>query len=94
MPPTTLLIQVYLQSLLLLCEYWKTQHKITDPENHANKNAHDAFIKHFKKYQHEYGLPPANPSTAGSKTSSRVVSVIGEEEEEEEIEEDEEAGAA
>jgi hypothetical protein len=78
----------------LLCEYWKTLHKLTDPANRAKKNAHDAFIKYFKKYQHEHGLPPATPSTAGSKTSSRTVSValeemeeVEEEEEEEEVEE-------
>jgi hypothetical protein len=82
----------------LLCEYWKTLHKITDPVNRAKKNAHDAFIKYFKKYQDQYGLPPATPSTAGSKTSSRAASVTpvdesaeGEEMEEmEEIEEEEE----
>jgi hypothetical protein len=76
----------------LLCEYWKTLHKLTDPANRAKKNAHDAFIKHFKKHQHFYGLPPATP--AGSKTSSRVASVALEEGEEveemEEIEEEEE----
>jgi hypothetical protein len=70
---------------------------MTDPVNHVKKNAHDAFIKHFKKYQHDHGLPPTTPSTAASKTSSRAGSVdlvdesIGEEEEEEE--EDEDAGA-
>jgi hypothetical protein len=82
----------------LLCEYWKTLHKITDPVNRAKKNAHDVFIKYFKKYQDQYGLPPATPSTAGSKTSSRAASVTpvdesveGEEMEEmEEIEEEEE----
>jgi hypothetical protein len=76
----------------LLCEYWKTLHKLTDPANRAKKNAHDAFIKHFKKHQHFYGLPPATP--AGSKTSSRAASVAPEEGEEveemEEIEEEEE----
>jgi len=78
----------------LLCEYWKTLHKLTDPANRAKKNAHDAFNKYFKKYQHEHGLPPATPSTAGSKTSSRAASValeemeeVEEEEEEEEVEE-------
>ena len=76
----------------LLCEYWKTLHKLTDPANRAKKNAHDAFIKHFKKYQHEYGLPPATPSTAGSKNSSRAASVapVDESEEGEEVEEEEE----
>ena len=78
---------VYMWSL---CNYWKSEHKIDAPENHAKKKAHNAFLKHFKKYQHLHGLPPATPSTAGSKTSSRDVSVIGEEEEEEEMEEEEE----
>jgi hypothetical protein len=84
---------VYMWSL---CNYWKSEHKIDAPENHAKKNAHNAFMKHFKKYQHLYGLPPATPSTAGSKTSSRAASVApveseeGEEMEEmEEIEEEE-----
>ena len=74
----------------LLCEYWKTLHKLTDPTNRAKKNAHDAFNKYFKKYQHEHGLPPATPSTAGSKTSSRAASVALEEMEEVEEEEEEE----
>jgi hypothetical protein len=76
----------------LLCEFWKTLHKMTDPVNRSKKNTHDAFIKHFKKYQHEYGLPPATPSTAGSKNSSRAASVapVDESEEGEEVEEMEE----
>ena len=79
----------------LLCDYWKSLHKMTDPVNRVKKNAHDAFIKYFKKYQDQYGLPPATPSTAGSKTSSRAVSVApsvideGSQEEEEEEEEEE-----
>ncbi len=56
-----------------LCNYWKLEYKIDVPENHAKKNAHTVFMKYFKKYQHEYGLPPATPSTSGSKTSSRTV---------------------
>ena len=76
----------------LLCDYWKSLHKMTDPVNRVKKNAHDAFIKYFKKYQDQYGLPPATPSTAGSKTSSRAVSVtpVDESEEGEEMEEIEE----
>ena len=79
----------------LLCDYWKSLHKMTDPVNRVKKNAHDAFIKYFKKYQDQYGLPPATPSTAGSKTSSRAASVApvdesDEGEEMEEIEEEEE----
>ena len=79
----------------LLCDYWKSLHKMTDPVNRVKKNAHDAFIKYFKKYQDQYGLPPATPSTAGSKTSSRAASVAPVEESEEgeemeEIEEEEE----
>ena len=77
---------VYMWSL---CNYWKSEHKIDVPENHGKKKTHNAFLKHFKKYQHLHGLPPATPSTTGSKTSSRAVSVIGEEEEEEEVEEEE-----
>jgi hypothetical protein len=81
----------------LLCEYWKTLHKLTDPANRAKKNTHDDFIKHFKKYQHEHGLPPATPSTTGSKTSSRAASVTPVDEsiveEQEEIEEEEEEEA-
>ena len=78
----------------LLCEYWKSLLKMNDPENRAKK-ANDAFFKYFKKYQYLYGLPITTPSTAGSKTSSRTVSVIGDEVEEEmeemeEMEEEEE----
>ena len=83
-----------------LCNYWKSEHKIDTPENRTKKNAHDAFIKHFKKYQHLHGLPPITPSTTGSKTTSRAGSVApvddsivdeGEEMEEmEEIDEEEE----
>ena len=90
--------------MCLLCEYWKSLHKMTDPDNRAKKNANDAFFKFFKKHQHEYGLPLATPSTAGSKTSSRAASVapVDESEEGEEMEEieeideedDEDAGAA
>ena len=83
---------VYMWSL---CNYWKSEHKIDAPENHAKKKAHNAFLKHFKKYQHLHGLPPATPSTADSKTSSRAASVApsvideGSQEEEEEEEEEE-----
>ena len=41
----------------LLCDYWKSLHKMTDPVNRVKKNAHDAFIKYFKKVQHLHGLP-------------------------------------
>ena len=78
---------VYMWSL---CNYWKSEHKIDAPENHAKKKAHNAFLKHFKKHQHLHGLPPATPSTAGSKTSSRAASVALEEMEEVEEEEEEE----
>ena len=85
-----------------LCNYWKSEHKIDAQENHAKKKSHNAFIKHFKKYQHEHGLPPTTPSTAGSKTSSRAASEApvdeseeGEEMEEmDEIEEEDEEAAA
>jgi hypothetical protein len=76
---------VYMWSL---CNYWKSEHKIDEPENHAKKNAHNAFMKFFRKHQHFYGLPPATP--AGSKTSSRAASVALEEMEEVEEEEEEE----
>jgi len=75
---------VYMWSL---CNYWKSEHKIDEPENHAKKNAHNAFMKFFRKHQHFYGLPPATP--AGSKTSSRAASVALEEMEEVEEEEEE-----
>ncbi len=83
-----------------LSTHYMSLHNINEPENKIKKNAHAAFVKYFKKYQHEHGLPPATPSSAGSKTSSRTgsqaVSVVDEDEENEdddEDEEDEEAGA-
>ena len=60
---------VYMWSL---CNCWKSEHKIDADENRVKKKAHNAFLKHFKKHQHLHGLPPATPSTAGSKTSSRA----------------------
>ena len=36
----------------LLCDYWKSLYKMTDPVNRVKKNANDAFFKYFKKYQH------------------------------------------
>ena len=71
-----------------LCDYWKS----LMPLDRVQKNAHSAFNKYFKKYQHEYGLPPVTPSTAGSKTSSRAASVAPVDESIDE--DDEEANAA
>ena len=57
-----------------LSAHFMSLHNINEPENKIKKNAHAAFVKYFKKHQHEHGLPPATPLTAGSKTSSRTVS--------------------
>ena len=57
-----------------LCDYWKSLMTL----DRAQNNEHVAFIKHFRKERHLYGLPEfvtATPSPAGSKTSSRAVSV-------------------
>ena len=79
-----------------LSTHYMSLHNINEPENKVKKNAHAAFVKYFKKYQHEHGLPPATPSSAGSKTSSRTVSraasVIDEGSMDEDDVEDEEAG--
>ena len=83
-----------------LAAHFMSLHNINEPENKVKKNAHAAFVKYFKKYQHEHGLPPATPLTAGSKTSSRTAtraaSVIDEgsmdEDDVEDDVEDEEAG--
>ena len=79
-----------------LAAHFMSLHNINEPENKVKKNAHAAFVKYFKKYQHEHGLPPATPLTAGSKTSSRTAtraaSVIDEGSMDEDDVEDEEAG--
>ena len=79
-----------------LAAHFMSLHNINEPENKVKKNAHAAFVKYFKKYQHEHGLPPDTPLTAGSKTSSRTASraasVIDEGSMDEDDVEDEEAG--
>ena len=79
-----------------LSAHFMSLHNINEPENKTKKNAHAAFVKYFKKYQHEHGLPPATPLIAGSKTSSRTASkaasVIDEGSMDEDEDEDEEAG--
>ena len=78
-----------------LSAHYMSLHNINEPMNKIKRNAHVAFVKYFKKYQHEHGLPPATPTSAGSKTSSRAASraasVIDEGSMDED--EDEEAGA-
>ncbi len=53
-----------------VCEYWKSHHKMTDPSNRAKKNAHDAFLKYFKKYQHLHGLPETGSASSTSASSA------------------------
>jgi hypothetical protein len=55
-------------------------HNINDPANKTMKNEHVAFLKYFRKVQHNYGLgvfvPRSTPSTpASSKSVSRTASV-------------------
>ena len=69
-----------------LCDYWKS----LMPLDHVQTNEHVAFLRHFRKERHLYGLPkfvPATPSPKGSKTSSRAASVAIDEEEQDQTEE-------
>jgi hypothetical protein len=58
-------------------------HNINDPANKTKKNEHAAFLKYFRKVQHNYGLgmyvprstPSSTPSIAGSKSVSRTASL-------------------
>ena len=58
-----------------------SMHNINAPANKTKKNEHTAFLKYFRKVQHNYGLgvyvPRATPlsTPAGSKSVSRAASV-------------------
>ena len=64
-----------------LSAHMMSMHNINAPANKTKKNEHTAFLKYFRKVQHNYGLgvfvPRATPSStpAGSKSVSRAASV-------------------
>ena len=64
-----------------LSAHLMSSHNINAPANKTKKNEHTAFLKYFRKVQHNYGLgvfvPRASPapSPAGSKSVSRAASV-------------------
>ena len=64
-----------------LSAHLMSSHNINAPANKTKKNEHTAFLKYFRKVQHNYGLgvfvPRASPapSPAGSKYVSRAASV-------------------
>ena len=66
-----------------LSAHLMSMHNINDPANKSLKNEHVAFLKYFRKVQHNYGLgvfvprstPSSTPSIAGSKSVSRTSSV-------------------
>ena len=64
-----------------LSAHLMSSHNINDLANKPKKNEHTAFLKYFRKVQHNYGLgvfvPRATPSStpAGSKSVSRTASV-------------------
>ena len=64
-----------------LCDYWKS----LMPLDRTQTNEHVAFLRHFKKDRHLYGLPEVIPASPGSKNVSRGVTPF--------VNEDEEAGA-
>ena len=64
-----------------LCDHWKS----LMPLDRAQTNEHVAFLRHFKKDRHLYGLPEVIPASPGSKNVSRGVTPF--------VNEDEEAGA-
>ena len=63
-----------------LCDYWKS----LMPLDRTQTNEHVAFLRHFKKDRHLYGLPEVIPASPGSKNVSRGVTPF--------VNEDEEAG--
>ena len=66
-----------------LSAHLMSMHNINAPANKTKKNEHAAFLKYFRKVQHNYGLgmyvprstPSSTPSIAGSKSVSRAASV-------------------
>ena len=64
-----------------LCDHWKS----LMPLDRTQTNEHVAFLRHFKKDRHLYGLPEVIPASPGSKNVSRGVTPF--------VNEDEEAGA-
>ena len=66
-----------------LSAHLMSSHNINAPANKTKKNEHTAFLKYFRKVQHNYGLgvfvpratPSSTPSIAGSKSVSRTASV-------------------
>ena len=66
-----------------LSAHMMSMHNINAPANKTKKNEHAAFLKYFRKVQHNYGLgmyvprstPSSTPSIAGSKSVSRAASV-------------------
>ena len=65
-----------------LCDHWKS----LMPLDRTQTNEHVAFLRHFKKDRHLYGLPEIAPASPGSKNVSRGVTPFV-------VNEDEEAGA-
>ncbi len=66
-----------------LSAHLMSMHNINDPAKKSQKNEHVAFLKYFRKIQHNYGLgvfvpcvtPSSTPSIAGSKSVSSTSSV-------------------
>jgi hypothetical protein len=64
-----------------LSAHLMSMHNINAPANKTKKNEHAAFLKYFRKVQHNYGLGVFVPRTtplstpAGSKSVSRTASV-------------------